>query len=102
MCEEWNNIRRKNLHLCTEPKHQKMKAQNITIDPNWINKNKNIVAKYAGKWIAINPEKGIIAFSHSRKELSEKCEALNIPCIFYHVPPYSGIVRFLPIYFKSI
>ncbi|MBI4946088.1 MAG: retropepsin-like domain-containing protein [Bacteroidetes bacterium] len=79
-----------------------MKTQNISIDPNWINKNKDIVGNYAGKWIAINPEKGIIGYSDSRKELSEKCEDIDIPYIFYHVPLYSGIVRFIPIYFKSV
>ncbi|MBI2968049.1 MAG: retropepsin-like domain-containing protein [Bacteroidetes bacterium] len=78
-----------------------MRTQNIRIDPNWVNKNKDIVEKYAGKWIAINPEKGIIGFSDSIKKLSEQCDALNIPYIFYHVPLYSGVLRFIPIYFKS-
>lgn len=79
-----------------------MKAKSQFIDPNWINKHQEVVSKYAGKWIAINNEKGIIGYNDSLKKLKPFCDAMNIPYIFYNVPLTFGKMRILPIHFKSV
>ena len=79
-----------------------MKRKSQLIDPNWVNRNQEIVSKYAGKWIAINNEKGIIGYNDSLKELKRVCDAMHIPYIFYSVSRHFGKVRILPIRFKSV
>lgn len=79
-----------------------MNKQKQIIDPNWINKNQEIVSKYAGKWIAINSKKGIIGYNDSLKKLKAVCDAMDIPYIFYSVPLHFGKMRILPIHFKSV
>lgn len=79
-----------------------MKNKNQLIDPNWVNKNQEIVSKYAGKWIAINNEKGIIGFNDSLKKLKSFCDKVNMPYVFYGVPLHFGKLRILPIHFKSV
>jgi len=77
-----------------------MKTKNQLMDPNWVNRNQEIVSKYAGKWIAINNEKGIIGYNDSLKELKSFCDAMDIPYVFYGVPLHFGKMRVLPIRFK--